>query len=135
MKGDRNPDPGEPTAKLRGIEEVALDFDREVEEGDRIGSLQVVAAPGHTPGQVALLDDRDGSLIAADAYSTVGAVATTAGPYWRFPLPGLVTWHRPTAGRTAAKLRDLDPAVLATGHGPAVVGPVDAMSAALERHA
>jgi glyoxylase-like metal-dependent hydrolase (beta-lactamase superfamily II) len=134
MNGRRDFDPGEPNAKLRGIVEVDVPFAREVEDGDRIGSLQVVSAPGHTPGQIALLDVRDRSLIAADAYSTVGAVATTAGPYWRFPLPGFVTWHRPTAELTAARLRDLDPAVLVAGHGPAVSGPVDAMSAALDRH-
>jgi glyoxylase-like metal-dependent hydrolase (beta-lactamase superfamily II) len=135
MRGDRGLDPGEPEAKLRGIEELGLEFGRQVEEGERIGSLEVVAAPGHTPGQIALLDDRDRSLIAADAYSTVGSVATSAGPYWRFPLPGIVTWHRPTAALTAAKLRDLDPAVLVAGHGPAVTAPGEAMSAALERHA
>jgi glyoxylase-like metal-dependent hydrolase (beta-lactamase superfamily II) len=134
MRGDRGFDLGEPKAKPRGIQEVNFGFGREVEEGDRIGSLEVVSAPGHTPGQIALLDSRDRSLIAADAYSTVGAVATAAGPYWRFPLPGFVTWHRPTAERTAAKLRDLDPAVLAAGHGPAVTAPVEAMTESLRRH-
>ena len=65
--------------------------------GDRVGSLEVHAAPGHTPGQVAFLDPRDGTLYCADAYSTLGGVATTAKPNRRFPLPGLATWHGPTA--------------------------------------
>jgi glyoxylase-like metal-dependent hydrolase (beta-lactamase superfamily II) len=134
MRGDLSPDPGEPEAKLRGIEQVGVEFDREVEEGERIGSLEVFSAPGHTPGQIALLDVRDRSLIAADAWSTVGSVATTAGPYWRFPLPGFVTWHRPTAMRSAVKLRDLEPKVLVAGHGPAVSSPGAAMTAALKRH-
>ncbi len=43
-----------------------------------MGSLEVVPAPGHTPGQVALLDTRDRTLLCADAYSTLGGVATTA---------------------------------------------------------
>ena len=49
---------------------------RTVTEGDRIGSLEVVHAFGHTPGQIALLDTRDRSLYCADAYSTLGGVAT-----------------------------------------------------------
>lgn len=134
MRGDRGFDPGEPQARLRGIQEVGVGFGLEVEEGERIGSLDVIAAPGHTPGQIALLDRRDGSLIAADAYSTVGSVATSAGPYWRFPLPGLATWHRPTAAQSARKLRDLDAALLAAGHGPVVTAPDEAMAAALKRH-
>ena len=59
------------------------------------------AAPGHTPGQVAFLDPRDGTLYCADAYSTLGGVATTAKPYPRFPLPGFATWHGPTALESA----------------------------------
>ena len=45
--------------------------------------------PGHTPGQVAFLDTRDRTLYCADAYSTLGGVATTAKANWRFPLPAL----------------------------------------------
>ena len=45
---------------------------RTVAPGERIGSLEVVAAPGHTPGQIALLDTRDRTLICGDAFSTLG---------------------------------------------------------------
>ena len=82
-------DPGEPQDKLRGSYRGRRrpTPTRTIEPGERIGSLEVVAAPGHTPGQVALLDTRDRTLYCADAYSTLGGVATTAKPYWRFPLP------------------------------------------------
>ena len=43
--------------------------------GDRVGSLEVVASPGHTPGHVAFLDTRDGTLIAGDVYTTLGGDA------------------------------------------------------------
>src|SRR3954451_16655956 len=43
--------------------------------GDRVGSLEVVASPGHTPGHVAFLDTRDRTLIAGDAFTTFGGVA------------------------------------------------------------
>ncbi len=136
MAGDRSPEPGEAEARLKGgIKKLNLSFDRTVADGDLIGSLRVVAAPGHTPGQIALLDSRDQSLIAADAYSTLGGVATSAGPYLRFPLPGLATWHRPTALETARKLRALEPALLAAGHGPVRRDPAGAMDEAIARSA
>src|SRR4051794_34773984 len=40
--------------------------------GDRVGSLEVIATPGHTPGHVAFLDTRDGTLIAGDTYTSYG---------------------------------------------------------------
>ncbi len=134
MAGDRSPEPGEPEAKLKGgIKKLDLSFDRTVVDGEQISSLRVVAAPGHTPGQIALLDIRDQSLIAADSYSTLGGVATSAGPYLRFPLPGLATWHRPTALETARKLRALEPSLLAAGHGQVRRDPVRAMDEAIAR--
>ena len=82
---------------------------RTIAPGDRVGALEVVAAPGHTPGHVAFLDARDGTLICGDAFSTLGGVATSAKPNPRFPLPALATWHRPTALQTARALRALEP--------------------------
>lgn len=106
---------------------------RTVTGGDRIGSLEVVATPGHTPGHIALLDTRDGTLYAGDAVATVGAVATTAEAHWRFPLPGLSTWHRPTALASARTILDLDPRRLASGHGRVVEQSRAALVRAIER--
>ncbi len=136
LAGDKRLDAGEPQAKLRGDYRVAQTRPgRLLAPGDRVGSLEVVAAPGHTPGQVALLDTRDRTLIAADAFSTLGGVATTAKINPRFPLPALATWHRPTALETARKLRALDPARLAVGHGKTVDAPGAAMDAAIAKAA
>ena len=132
---DMTPEPGEPEdAKLRGgYPGAKTQPTRTLEPGDRVGSLEVVAAPGHTPGQVAYLDTRDRTLFAADAFSTLGGVATTAKVNPRFPLPGLATWHRPTALATARALRALDPARLAVGHGKTVEDPGAAMDAAIAK--
>jgi glyoxylase-like metal-dependent hydrolase (beta-lactamase superfamily II) len=130
-------DPGEPPeAKLRGSYPGAkTQPTRTLSPGDRVGSLEVVAAPGHTPGHVAFLDTRDQTLIAGDAFSTLGGVATTAKINPRFPLPALATWHRPTALETARALRALDPARLAVGHGKTVDAPGAAMDAAIAKAA
>ena len=95
----------------------------------------MIAAPGHTPGHVALLDTRDRTLFCGDAYSTLGGVETTAKINWRFPLPTLATWHRPTALESARALRALDPARLAPGHGKVVESPAARMDRAIERAA
>src|SRR5215210_92086 len=109
LGGDRTLDPGEPKSKLRGgYPTTKTRPGRELRPGDRVGSLEVVAAPGHTPGQVAFLDTRDRTLIAGDAFSTLGGVETSAKVNPRFPLPTLATWHRPTALETARALRALD---------------------------
>ncbi|MEA2247239.1 MAG: hypothetical protein QOH46_1768 [Solirubrobacteraceae bacterium] len=134
LAGDHSLDPGEPSSKLRGgYPKTKTRPGRTLAAGDRVGSLEVVPAPGHTPGQIALLDTRDRTLIAGDAYSTLGGVATSARPSPRFPLPALATWDRPTALRTAEALRALEPDRLAVGHGDVVESPVEAMDAAIAR--
>jgi glyoxylase-like metal-dependent hydrolase (beta-lactamase superfamily II) len=133
---DMTLDPGEPHDKLRGDYRGARTRPtRTLAPGDRVGSLEVVAAPGHTPGQVAFLDTRDRTLYCADAYSTLGGVATSAKANWRFPLPALATWHKPTALESARALRALDPARLAPGHGKVVEAPGAAMDRAIARGA
>lgn len=134
LSKDKTMDPGEPQSKLRGQYPGAKTGpNRVVNAGDRIGSLEVLPAPGHTPGQVALLDTRDQTVLCADAFSTLGGVETTARINPRFPLPALATWDRPTALRSARALRALEPARLAPGHGRVVESPLDQMDAAIKR--
>jgi glyoxylase-like metal-dependent hydrolase (beta-lactamase superfamily II) len=134
LKKDKTLDPGEPDTKVRGgFPGARTEPTATFKPGDRVGSLEVHAAPGHTPGQVAFLDPRDGTLYCADAYSTLGGVATTAKPYPRFPLPGLATWHGPTALESARALRALDPQRLAPGHGRVVEAPGAEMDRAIAR--
>jgi len=134
LAGDKSLDPGEPQSKLRGgYPKIETRPGQLLNPGGRVGSLEVVAAPGHTPGHVAFLDTRDRTLIAGDAYSTLGGVSTTAKVNPRFPLPAMATWDKPTVIRTAKELRALDPARLAVGHGPVVENPGPAMDAAIAR--
>ena len=134
LAGDKTPGPGEPQAPAKGaFQKVDWKPDRLLKPGDRIGSLEVVAAPGHTPGQVAFLDVRDRSLIVGDALQTRGGVAVSGVVVPLFPFPALATWHKPTALATAEALRKLEPSRLATGHGDVLEGPADAMNRALEK--
>jgi glyoxylase-like metal-dependent hydrolase (beta-lactamase superfamily II) len=103
--------------------------------GDRVGSLEVVAAPGHSPGHVAYLDTRDRALIAGDTFTSYGKVAVSNYYYWRFPLAAMATWDKAKDAESARALRALEPSVLVVGHGPAVRDPGPAMDAAIARAA
>ena len=101
--------------------------------GDRVGSLEVIASPGHTPGHVSLLDTRDRTLIAGDTYTSFGKVAVSNHFYLRFPLAAMATWDKAQDLDSARGLRALDPALIVVGHGPAVAAPGAAMDQAIAR--
>jgi glyoxylase-like metal-dependent hydrolase (beta-lactamase superfamily II) len=99
--------------------------------GDRVGSLEVIASPGHTPGHVSYLDTRDETLLVGDVYTTYGRVAITSHFYLRFPFAAMATWNKAADVESARGLRALEPAILAVGHGPAVRDPGRAMDRAI----
>jgi glyoxylase-like metal-dependent hydrolase (beta-lactamase superfamily II) len=131
---DLSLDPGEPQVKVRGmIPGAKTKPTRTVSGGDVVGSLEVVSTPGHTPGHVAFLDRRDGTVLCGDVYTTIGGVATTTGRNLRFPLAISGTWHGPTELESAGALRALEPQRLAPGHGKVVESPAAAMDAAIAK--
>lgn len=120
--------------RLHGIwPRVKTTPDVHLEDGDRVGSLEVVASPGHTPGHVAFRDTRDNSLIAGDAYTSLGGVAVPNRVLQRFPVSSLGTWDRSRALASAHRLRELEPTLLVVGHGKARPDPLAAMDRALAR--
>ena len=129
-------DPGEPQSKLRGDYRGARTSPtRTVGDGERVGSLQVVASSGHTPGHVAYLDTRDGTLFCGDVFSTLGGISTSARANPRFPFVVMGTWDRAAELQSARRLRALDPARLAPGHGAIVAAPAAAMDTAIAKAA
>jgi glyoxylase-like metal-dependent hydrolase (beta-lactamase superfamily II) len=107
--------------------------DVRLEPGDRVGSLEVVAAPGHTPGHVAFLDTRDRTLLAGDVLTTYGGAAVASHFTFPFPLAAMATWDKGLNLQSARELRALEPRLLAVGHGPALREPVPAMDRAIVR--
>jgi glyoxylase-like metal-dependent hydrolase (beta-lactamase superfamily II) len=104
-----------------------------LEAGDRIGSLEVIETPGHTPGHVAFIDTRDRTLIAGDVFTTFGGAAVSSHFTLPFPLAAMATWDKERNLGSARTLRALEPRVLATGHGPALRDPGTATVRAIER--
>lgn len=104
---------------------------RLLQPGDRVGSLEVVAAPGHSVDQIVFLDTRDRALIAGDAFQPRGGMAVSGTVNWTFPFPALVTADKAQALETARALRTLAPTRLAVGHGNALSSPLGPMDAAI----
>ena len=99
--------------------------------GDRVGSLEVVASPGHTPGHVAFLDTRDRTVIAGDVFTSFGRVEVSDHFYWRFPLAAMATEDKAQDRESARALRALEPRLLLVGHGPPVRDPLAAIDRAI----
>lgn len=124
LAGDQSLDRDEPKSKLRGgyvTRETRPT--RLLNPGDRVGSLEVIATPGHTPGHIAFFDTRDRTLIAGDAFQTRAGVAVSGTLRPFFPFPALATWHKPLALASARVLHGLEPARLAVGHGVVIEEP------------
>jgi glyoxylase-like metal-dependent hydrolase (beta-lactamase superfamily II) len=99
--------------------------------GERIGSLEVVPTPGHTPGHVSFLDTRDRTIIVGDTFTSIGGLAVSNHFYLRFPLAAMATWDKGKDLESARKLRELEPATLVVGHGGPVRNPGPAMDKAI----
>jgi glyoxylase-like metal-dependent hydrolase (beta-lactamase superfamily II) len=121
--------------KLRGSwpKKVQTRPDVHLAGGERIGSLEVIPSPGHTPGHMAFLDTRDRTLIGGDVFTSYVRVEVPNHLLQPFPLAAMGTQDAAGVVESARALRALDPPILAIGHGPAARAPVAAMDAAIKR--
>ncbi|HEX6478585.1 MAG TPA: MBL fold metallo-hydrolase [Ktedonobacteraceae bacterium] len=132
LTGDRSLDADESRDKLRGGWVIRkTQPTRLLHEGDRVGSLEVIATQGHTPGHCSFLDTRNRTLIAGDAFDTKAGIAVSGTLKPLFPLVALATWHKPTCLESARKLRALAPSRIAVGHGRVLNDPLAAMDRAI----
>ncbi|CAA9352106.1 MAG: Probable metallo-hydrolase YflN [uncultured Gemmatimonadaceae bacterium] len=85
-----------------------------------------IHTPGHTAGHVSLFRDRDRLLIAGDAVTTTQQESAMAVISQRQEMHGPPMYFTPDWGasaKSAALLADLDPQIVATGHGRPMSGP------------
>ena len=85
-----------------------------------------IHTPGHTPGHVAYARARDRVVLSGDAILTV-EVNTWAGILQQRQglsgPPWYTTWDRQAAIASIGAIADLEPCVLASGHGLPLAGP------------
>ena len=103
-----------------------------LKEGDRVGSIAAIEAPGHTPGSMAFIDTRTKALIVGDAFQTRGGIAVSGDLRPWFPFPAMGTWSKPSALESAKKLLGYQPTLLAVGHGGLLENPLTAMEKAIK---
>jgi glyoxylase-like metal-dependent hydrolase (beta-lactamase superfamily II) len=120
---DKKPPGGWP--KVKTVPDV------ELSAGDRVGSLEVIPTPGHTPGHVSYLDTRDRSVIVGDVFTNVGGLAVSDHLHLAFPFAGMATWQKETDRESARRIADLSPSRLVFGHGGSLEDPRDALAKAL----
>jgi len=92
---------------------------RRLSEGERIGSFEVVAFPGHTPGMIGLWRESDRTVVCADTIRTMNL-------FTGFPqvgeMPSLFTCDGAESRRSIRKLAALEARTVCPGHGRALRG-------------
>jgi glyoxylase-like metal-dependent hydrolase (beta-lactamase superfamily II) len=87
---------------------------RVLTDGDEVGDLTVIEAPGHTPGHLAFWRERDRVLILGDVLFHRSPVTRRAG----LTEPFRFATQDPSANRESARrLAALQPRVVCFGHG------------------
>ena len=132
LAGDLSLETGETGRKLFGFVRIDSQPTRLLKEGDLVGSLGAIRSPGHTPGHMALLDERDYSLLAGDAFTTQPWLPAAGVFSPAFLLAALFSWSATLGAESAAKLRSLNPSRLSVGRGTTLVSPLKDMDRAVE---
>ena len=131
---DKSPQPGEPSDPIRGgLPGIASAATRRLSPGELYGSLRVLETPGHIPGHLSFLDERDGTLYAGDALVAAGRLSVSGFAPWYFPLPNLATWNKSVALASARTLLNYPIQRFACGHGIIREGGIPALRQAIDR--
>jgi len=129
---DKSLRPGEPQDSFAGgLPGISTPVTHLVADGELFGSLRCIATPGHIPGHMSFLDERDGTLFAGDELVTVGRLAVCGWTPWYFPLPTFVMWSKPLALTSARRLLDFPIERFACGHGALRFGGIPALQQAI----
>ena len=133
LDGNTTLQPNEKNTPIRGgiPKNMKTKPDFLLEDGNRVGSLEVIATPGHTPGSITLFDTRNRSIIAGDAFITRGGLAVSGMLNPLFPFPALATWDKCTALESAKKLIGFKASILAVGHGKMLKQPQELLDLAI----
>jgi glyoxylase-like metal-dependent hydrolase (beta-lactamase superfamily II) len=115
---DKTLRPGEPQESFGGgLPGIHATVSQRVEDGNLFGSLRCIATPGHIPGHLSFLDERDGTLYAGDELTAIGRLAICGWTPWYFPLPSLILWSKRLCLESARTLLTYPIRRYACGHG------------------
>lgn len=97
-------------------------IDRTIAEGDSVAGFEVLHAPGHAPGLIALWRERDRLLLASDSYYSLDTTTGDFGPP-RLPLDAF-NLDSAQAAESLRKLAALEPRTAWSGHADPITGDV-----------
>lgn len=131
---DTSLQPDEPQGKIKGgVTAIKARPTQLLAEGDLVGSLRAIDTPGHIPGHLSFLDERDGTLYAGDALICKGGLSVSGFAPWFFPFPNFGTWDKATALASAKKLLAYPIELFASGHGAIQPGGRPALTTAIAK--
>jgi glyoxylase-like metal-dependent hydrolase (beta-lactamase superfamily II) len=129
---DKSLHPGESNEEIRGgLPGIDSRPTRLLTDGELYGSLLVIETPGHIPGHLSFLDQRDRTLYAGDALGSLGRLTVSGYPPWF--MPNIGTWSKATAVASANKLLAFPIERFACGHGAVNNGGLPALREAIAR--
>ena len=106
----------------------ASEYLKELPEDGSIEELEDwkwIHTPGHTPGHVSLFREKDGVMIAGDAFVTTMQESILAVASQKKIMSGPPKYFTPdwgAAARSVKQLASMEPNVIATGHGQSMYG-------------
>jgi glyoxylase-like metal-dependent hydrolase (beta-lactamase superfamily II) len=109
----------------------------ESEDGSEVGlpGWQILFTPGHTPGHVSFFRPADRLLLAGDAFCTTKPESFFEAALFQEPElhgpPAYFTWNPEIAVGSIHSLADLQPDILAPGHGHPIAGEAVAAKMAI----
>jgi hydroxyacylglutathione hydrolase len=86
-----------------------VEVDVVLKEGDRIGNLTIISVPGHSPGSIALFDERRKVLFVGDTLRFDRSKVTGA--------PKQFSWDKEKEKESIKKMSKLDFDIMLPGHG------------------
>jgi len=92
-----------------------------VSEGDRIAGFEVIALPGHAPGQIGLWRESDRLALVSDCFYTLDIWGRDSAPHVPFPV---YNYDTEQARASMRKLAERDPAAAWPGHAKPLTGDV-----------
>jgi glyoxylase-like metal-dependent hydrolase (beta-lactamase superfamily II) len=121
-------EPSEPQTRVKGsYPKCTTPVTRAFNDGDHIGSLRAVFTPGHTPGHMSFLDERNGTVITGDEFFATGDLRVAGDPAgFAGTLGAWFTWHKLTALQSSLRIAMLNPERVVCGHGGPVTGNLKA---------
>lgn len=95
--------------------------------GDKIGELEVLFTPGHTPGHICFYNPTKRYLLVGDVLQTLGGAAICGVHRDAFPKPARLNWDLPLSIEMVKGFLDLDIDYIGTGHGTVMYNPKDVL--------